>query len=199
MQEWCGLQGESAILDIVCGTGRLAIGIASALGSVREYRGVDVSETAIDWCARHITPFRPAFRFLWINARNERYNPHGKTIAAEFRLPFANTSFDVIHLYSVFSHMRSADVRTYMREFNRLLKPDGSVFLTAFVEEGVKDEEENPQGYHMEWRGALHCIRFSLPFFTHLAEEAGLHIARHSHGTETDGQSAFVLQKTAKK
>jgi len=194
LQKWCGLKNDSRILDIGCGTGRLAIGIASILGSVRNYQGVDVSETAIDWCARNITPRHSAFRFLWINTKNERYNPSGKSVATTFRFPFDDTSFDVIHLYSVFSHMRSQDIRTYLQEFRRLLAPHGAVFLTAFVEENVKDEEENPSDYQREWKGALHCVRFALPFFTHLVEEADLRIDRIDHGTETDGQSAFVLR-----
>lgn len=194
LQQWCGLNAQSAVLDIGCGTGRLAIGLTSVLGAVRNYRGIDVNETAIDWCSRFITPQHPAFHFHRINIRNERYNPQGQNISAEFRLPFEDASFDVIHLYSVFSHMRSADVRAYLQEFRRLLTPAGFVFLTAFVETDVPDEQENPADYRRQWKGALHCVRFASSFFTRLVEEAHLRIVRHSHNSETDGQSAFVLQ-----
>ncbi|MFH0851135.1 MAG: class I SAM-dependent methyltransferase [Candidatus Peregrinibacteria bacterium] len=191
--QWCGLTVDSAVLDIGCGTGRLAIGIVSTLGDIRSYCGIDVSETAIDWCTRFVTSRHPFFIFRRIDVRNERYNPSGLE-SAETRLPLQDSSVDVISLYSVFSHMRSRDVCAYLREFRRILRPEGSVFLTAFVEEGVRDEEENPTGYQREWKGTLHCMRFSLSFFRSLAEEAGLQIIRCDHGTETDGQSAFLLQ-----
>ncbi|MDD4627888.1 MAG: class I SAM-dependent methyltransferase [Candidatus Peribacteraceae bacterium] len=193
--EWCNLTEKSAIMDVGCGTGRLAIGIMSVLKTIRRYEGVDVSPTAVEWCTRHLTPAHPAFRFTLINVQNERYNPAGGARATDFRLPFDDGSFDVIQLYSVFSHMRSPDVRSYLREFARLLTPQGSVFLTAFTEEGVADEEENPQNYIMEWKGALHCVRFSDKFFRQMVEEAGLKIARTTHQSDTDGQSALLLTR----
>ncbi len=195
LMEWCGLTRESALLDIGCGTGRLPIGILSVLGLIRRYQGIDVNETAVDWCARHITPLHPSFRFLRINVQNERYNPSGKAVEENFRLPVPEHSFDLIHLYSVFSHMRSPDIQAYLREFARLITPKGSVFLTAFVEDNVSGEEENPADGGRQWKGALHCVRFSKTFFTAMISRAGLVIARESHGTETDGQSAFVLRK----
>jgi ubiquinone/menaquinone biosynthesis C-methylase UbiE len=194
LMEWCGLTKDRTVLDIGCGTGRLPIGILSTLKSIRSYYGVDVSEAAVDWCSRHITPDHPSCRFLRINAKNERYNPRGEDIGDAFRLPFPPASFDIIHLYSVFSHMRSKDIRAYLREFTQLLKPSGSIFLTAFVADGVPDEGENPPDMQKEWKGALHCVRFSRPFFTRLIADAGFTITRESLGTETDGQSAFLLR-----
>lgn len=193
LTEWCGLNAQSALLDIGCGTGRLAIGIMSTLGTIRQYEGVDVSATAVEWCSRYLPPHDPHFHFTLINIQNERYNPAGGTISNAFRLPFADHTFDIIQLYSVFSHMRSPDVRAYLKEFARLLAPNGSVFLTAFVEEGVLDEEENPPNYIMQWKGALHCVRFSQSFFRTMVEEAGLRIAKMTHQSDTDGQSAFLL------
>jgi len=194
LQEWCGLGCESSVLDFGCGTGRLALGILSVFGDLHVYEGVDVSGTAIDWCRRNISSDHPSFRFTHTDVQNARYNPSGNAVGSNARLPFADRSFDVIHLYSVFSHLRSNDIRLYLGEFHRLLRKTGSVFLTAFVEENVPEEEENPAAYQQKWKGALHCVRYSLPFFTQLIAEADLRIVRHVHGTETDGQSAFVLQ-----
>ena len=196
LREQCGLTRDSRLLDIGCGPGRLPIGILSVVGYIAAYRGVDVSKTPIRWCRKHITPAHPAFQFLHINVRNARYNPSGASMDDRFRLPFADSSFDIIYLYSVFSHMGAEDVRKYLREYARLLAPGGSVFLTAFVEEGVPPVEENPAGYgNMPWKGALHCVRFEAGFLAGLVRGAGLQITRRSHGTETDGQSAFLLQK----
>ena len=65
--------------------------------------------------------------------------------------------------------------------------------LTAFVESGVPDEEENPPGYGLDWHGALHCVRFDREYFENMVETAGLDVVEFRHGTETNGQSALLL------
>lgn len=189
----CGLNTNSRLLEIGCGTGRLPIGITSAIGEIKLYCGVDVSEAALDWCARHIET--PSMRFIRINARNARYNPAGQETENKLRLPFEAKSFDVIYLYSVFSHLTEEDVSEYLAEFARVLDSEGRVFLTAFTEENVPNYEENPADYKQEWKGALHCVRFEKKYFENLCRTHGLEIASCSYGTETDGQSAYVLKR----
>jgi SAM-dependent methyltransferase len=186
-----GLAAESRLLDVGCGPGRLAVGILRRVGEIAVYRGVDVDSVAIRWCERHIARDHPSFRFELLDVANPRYNPRGGAAA---RLPFDDASFDVVYLYSVFSHMLDGDVRAYLREFGRLLAPGGRVFLTAFVEEGVAPVEENPPGYRRAWSGPLHCVRYDREYFERLVAEAGLRVERFVHGEETDGQSAVYLR-----
>ncbi len=68
-----------------------------------------------------------------MDVQNDEYNPAGTTRAALYRFPFGDESFDVIFLVSVFTHMRTADVRNYVREIARMLKPGGACMLTAFL------------------------------------------------------------------
>lgn len=185
------LTNSSSVLELGCGPGRLPIGIIDELGGVGRYIGVDVEKEAIAWCRRHIK--RPGFQFVHINAANERYNPAGSD---DHRLPIGG-SFDVAYAYSVFSHMRTQDVRAYLAEFSRLLAPSGLAFVTAFVEADVPDEAVNPEGYlGQSWKGPLHCVRFSRSHFECLVADAGLAIRDISHGTERDGQSPFLLGKS---
>lgn len=193
--DYCGLTRDSAVLDIGCGTGRLPTGLLRIVGDELQYRGVDVSEAAVSWCKRHLEKQHPNYQFIHINVENERYNPDGKPISQTFRLPLAANGFDAIYLYSVFSHMELKDVKTYLAEFNRLLKPDGAIFLTTFIEEDVPDFTVNPKDYRTDWRGALHCVRFDKTFFRQLAEEHGLFIEKFDYATETDGQSGVYLRK----
>lgn len=193
LQEWCGLSAQSRILDIGCGTGRLPVGILATVGAIAGYTGVDVSEAAIRWCRRHIETRHPSFRFLLTDVKNDRYNPKGEEMGETFSLPLPSSSFDIISLYSVFSHMEERDVRIYLREFRRLLRPEGKVFLTAFVEENVPPVSVNPPDYRMEWKGALHCVRFDKRHFQTLAAGEGFSIVRFDYATETDGQSALLL------
>ncbi|OGJ82040.1 hypothetical protein A3J91_03005 [Candidatus Peribacteria bacterium RIFOXYC2_FULL_58_10] len=197
LQKEFELAKESAVLDIGCGTGRLPIGILSIIGEIAAYRGVDVSEAAIAWCKHHIEPRHPTFRFTRIDIRNARYNPSGGRMPEHFRLPYDDACFDIIYLFSVFSHLLTPDVSTYLKEFRRLLLPTGKVFLTAFLEEGVADCEENPADYRQQWKGALHCVRYDRRFFAELCEKEGLSIEQIRYATETDGQSAVTIARTS--
>lgn len=189
-----GLCASSRMLDWGCGAGRLAIGVAEEFGRIAQYDGVDVQRHLIAWAARHLGT-RPGFRFTHVDVASARYNPDG---APAHSIPGASSDYDVFHAYSVFSHLRAAEARAYMKEIARLLRPGGAAFITAFVEEDVPDEEENPVGYGpLTWQGPLHCVRFERRFFEDIVNDAGLHVESFAHGGETDGQSLFVLRKPA--
>lgn len=188
------LTQDQRLLDIGCGTGRLAIGLLSILkDTAPQYVGMDISMTAVRWCRKYIAADHTMFSFLHLPLRNERYNPAGIALDDTFHFPWPDASFDVLYLYSVFSHMRSPEIRIYLREFRRLLRQGGHVFLTAFTEADVPEEMENPSGYQDDWKGPLHCVRFETGFFVRMLEEAGLMLDRYDHGTETDGQSGYYL------
>ncbi len=190
-----GLTTNSGVLDAGCGVGRLPIGILRRLGDIRHYRGVDVSRISIEWCQRHISRLHPGFQFFHINVRNLRYNPGGRAVDIGFQLPFEDQEFEIIYLYSVFSHMTKDDVRVYLKEFRRLLAPSGKVFLTAFVEEDVPDMSINPSGYRMRWTGPLHCVRYSRGLFETMLFEEGFGIDYFQYGSETGGQSAICVSR----
>ncbi|MBU0766742.1 class I SAM-dependent methyltransferase [Patescibacteria group bacterium] len=189
-----GLRRGSALLEISCGHGRLPIGILNTIGELRAYRGVDMSNVAVDWCKKNIEQKYPTFQFFHLNIKNDRYNPNG---TESIKLPFPDQAFDVIYLYSVFSHMKTPDIRTYLTEFKRLLKSTGNIFLTAFIEENVPEMEENPSNYNQKWKGPLHCIRYNKTYFERLIGEFGFKIEKFKHGVETDGQSAIILVKSS--
>lgn len=197
--EHFGLAATSRVLDVGCGVGRLAIGILDQLGEIGEYRGVDVNETATHWCQEHLTPQHPGFQFIHLEAGNPRYNPRGRQMDAGFRLAFDDERFDIVYLYSVFSHMTTEDVVAYLREFRRLLPPSGRLFLTAFIEDGVPDMTVNPRGYgDMRWVGPLHCVRYDRSFFESLLADSGFGVDRLDHGVETGGQSALYVSLRTK-
>lgn len=189
------LNKNSRILDVGCGVGRLAIGISKKIPNISEYCGIDVSERAIDWCNKYIHGRFANFNFYRLNFKNELYNKFGKELNASFNLPFADKRFEIIYLYSVFSHMRSNDILVYLREFNRVIKDQGRIFLTAFIEDGVEDETENPENYRMKWKMPLHCVRYERVYFDNLVKNCGFKIDRFDYEIETDGQSGIYLSQ----
>ncbi|MFN2390098.1 MAG: class I SAM-dependent methyltransferase [Actinomycetota bacterium] len=185
-----GLGSASRLLDWGCGAGRLAVGVCERFGRIAEYHGVEVQRRLVRWAQRHIGS-RPGFRFTFADQMNARYNPAGRP---ERAIPAASAAYDVFYAYSVFSHLTGVEATGYLTEVHRLLRPGGRAFITAFVEEGVEDEVQNPPGYGpLAWTGPLHCVRFSRSYFEDAIAAAGLTIGEFDHGRETDGQSSYVL------
>jgi SAM-dependent methyltransferase len=195
--EHCGLTKDSALLDIGCGFGRLAIGVLDRVGDIRDYRGVDVSAAAVAWCRRHIGARHASFQFTRLDVRNERYNPGGEAITRTFRLPFEDGTFDIAYAYSVFSHMELADIERYLAELRRLLRPGGTAFVTLFVADDVPDVSINPASGSLAWQGPLHCVRYRRALIDERIREAGFTIAQVGDGVETDGQSGYYLRRTS--
>lgn len=193
--EQLGFNPSMSLLDIGCGSGRLAIGVLSLLGKVHLYHGIDVSKPRIDWCMRHLASRQPGFKFTHIDAVNCRYNPGGDKIEGGFSLPLLDGEFDIVYLYSVFSHMAADHVGRYLEEIQRVLRGSGRVFITAFVEAGVPEISINPTGYRRDWSGPLHCVRYEKSFFETLIRGMGFRVDRFEYGNETDGQSAYYLSR----
>jgi SAM-dependent methyltransferase len=190
--KFTGLNATSRLLDWGCGAGRLAIGISERFGRIGLYHGVDIQQPLIQWAAHNLGR-RDGYRFTHSDISNARYNPTGKANQA---IPAESDGYDVFYAYSVFSHLTGVDVQGYLREAARVLRPGGAAFVTAFVEDGVSPEEENPQDYGpLVWKGPLHCVRFSSSRFSDLVSSAGLAVEQSRHGQETDGQSLFILSK----
>lgn len=186
-----GLTRKSRLLDWGCGAGRLAIGVKHLLGNVEDYHGVDVQPELLYWARDNLTDAHT--RFTLVDQKNARYNPHGDET---HDIPAGPGSVDVLYSYSVFSHMTTPDVAGYAATIARILAPQGRALMTAFVEDGVPDCVENPTGYRsLEWKGALHCIRFNRRFFEDTLYDAGLCVDEFVHGRETDGQSMYVLRR----
>ena len=191
-----GLSKDTRILDVGCGVGRLAIGLLSAGTEINEYIGVDVSKKSIAWCNQYLGNGSANYQFVHLDVQNERYNPSGRQIQEDSKFPFESGSFDIVYLYSVFSHMALDDIQTYLDEFHRLLRANGQIFLTAFIEDDVPEITENPSNYRMAWKGPLHCMRFNREFFDSVLYHGGFVIKGFDYATETDGQSAYYLQKS---
>lgn len=128
-----GLNADMCFVDLGCGIGRDAFQLIDRLSPKGRYIGLDVTRDSISWCQRHITPKHANFTFHHIDAFNELYNPHGRIKTSDFRLPLADASVDRIGLASVFTHLLRDEVVHYMKEFARVLKPDGLAHASFFL------------------------------------------------------------------
>jgi len=129
----CGLQPGDSVLDVGCGSGRMALPLTDYLSGEGRYAGFDISEKAIAWCTENISQSHPNFAFEVADIQNSFYNPKGKYKSSEFPFPYPDASFDVVFLTSVFTHMFPPDVKHYLHEIARVLKPGGRCLTTFFL------------------------------------------------------------------
>lgn len=131
--ELAGLQQSDDVLDIGCGSGRMAIPLLDFLGPAGSYRGFDIVPEWIGWCTDNITASNPHFRFTVADIRNRKYNPDGTVEASAYRFPYDSDSFAVAFATSVFTHLMPADVDNYLAEAARVLEPGGRLLATFFL------------------------------------------------------------------
>lgn len=117
-----GLNARSRILDLGCGTGKLAGALAPILTPDGLYYGVDIAAPAITFCRERFP--QPNFHF----AKNEQTT-----------IPIHGMEFDFIYLGSVFTHMFPADIVLMLDEIRRLVAPAASVVIDAFVSPEIAD------------------------------------------------------------
>lgn len=180
-----GLPSTGSVLDIGCGSGRIARHFVDYTRSPGRYVGMDIQRPFIDWCTEHLSQVNERLEFYHQDVYNGAYNPEGKVKTSEYRFPFEDASFDAIILYSVFTHLLPQDAQNYLQEIARLLKPGGQCFSSWFlmmpdveVEYLLPNAREGQVGY-----GFPRCLE--------VLEEAGLRVDGFKLGRWNGGESEF--------
>jgi len=99
------LHDDYTVLEIGCGTGRLAIPFTRYLSKRGKYYGLDIIPDAINYCQTHISRRFPNFHFVLSDVKNSMYNPGGENQGSEFKFPFKDEFFDFVFLHSIFTHI----------------------------------------------------------------------------------------------
>lgn len=149
--ETAGLMADDRVLDIGCGTGRVACALTKYLKN-GTYDGLDIVKPSIDWCQKAYSA-RPNFYFHFSNVYNKMYNPKGIILANEYHFPFEDNSFDFVFLTSVFTHMLPPDMENYLAEISRVLCANGTCFITFFLltEDSVKLIEDEASDFSFRY------------------------------------------------
>jgi SAM-dependent methyltransferase len=112
-----GLRPADRVVDVGCGSGRLASPLSSYLTGT--YVGTDVAPELLEY-ARSLV-HRPDWRF---------------EIAAAMTIPEADECVDVVCFFSVFTHLLHEQSYAYLRDARRVLRPGGRVIF-SFLEFSV--------------------------------------------------------------
>jgi SAM-dependent methyltransferase len=110
----CGLLPTGHVIDVGCGSGRLAVPLSSYLTGT--YSGFDVVDDLIDF-ARGIVK-RPDWRFEVID---------------HIGIPEPDKCADMVCFFSVMTHLLHEQSYWYLEEAKRVLKPEGTIVI-SFLE-----------------------------------------------------------------
>jgi SAM-dependent methyltransferase len=205
-----GLRPDHHVIDIGCGSGRLALPLAGYLRGGR-YEGFDIDPQMIEWCKRAITPRHPQFRFSLLDVANTHYNPGGALSADDVRFPFASERFDMAVATSLFTHLLPASVVNYASEAARVLAAGGMLFATfCVVDDGALERIARGEA-HVDLRHRLHdadgiefhtsdpaspetAIGFGEPYVRSTFAAAGLNVSAIHRGTWSGRPDGFSFQ-----
>ena len=112
--------GHKYLLDLGAGLGRHAIYFSKQGFQVS---AMDLSEYAIQYLNN------------WAEQENQLINT---SVGDMLSLPYHNNSFDCIFAYHVISHTDSLGINKIMSEIERVLKPNGEVYLTFCSKESTE-------------------------------------------------------------
>jgi ubiquinone/menaquinone biosynthesis C-methylase UbiE len=195
LTERLGVSKNTRLLEIGCTTGRTFIGLVQKVPDIY-YIGIDINRWNIEWCKKYLSRGNPNYNFQYFDLKHVMYNPMGAIeLSDNFRFGYESNYFDLIYATGVLPNYIDSEIKWILKDFNRMLKTGGRVFITSFVEENVPDMEENPENYLMTFTYPRQIVRYEKGYFDRILMEQGFRIDSFEHRTEIDFQSAYYLTK----
>ena len=202
LRSLAGLRPSDRVLDIGCGCGQMALHLKNYLDGNGSYVGVDIHRPSVDWCRRNIARRHENFQFAHIDVRNLAYNPNAAQRADAYVFPFADRSFDLILLKSVFTHMRPPEVSNYLTEVARLLKSEGRCLATFFLLNDEQAALPNHLAFNYgegEWRyvhehSPESAVAYDEGFVMQLLEKYGLAAEQKLYGSWSGRKDGLSYQ-----
>ena len=136
------LEGVS-LLDIGCGV-KFSQAILNRGLPIGAYHGVDVDGEMIAYLKSAVVD--PRFSYHHIDVHNRRYNKRGAPLTADTELGAGGRRFDVVGLFSVFSHLEPADYQAMLALARRHVAAQGKLVFTTFIRDGLASDyqDEDP-------------------------------------------------------
>jgi len=116
------------VLDIGCGTGRMALPLSYYLSDDGALYGFDVSQESIGHCQSEIR--HRNFCFQKIDLWHQVYNPTGAIHPSTFIFPFNEEFFDLVFAASIFTHIDNETVANYLIQIYRVLNRGGRAIIS---------------------------------------------------------------------
>lgn len=108
----CGLRPDGYVIDVGCGSGRLAKPLAQYL-TAGKYLGIDVVPELVDYARNLVT--RPNWKFQ---------------VTDGLCIPERDDQADLVCCFSVLTHLLHEQSYVYLQEARRVLKPGGKIVFS---------------------------------------------------------------------
>lgn len=110
---YAGLRNRMSVLDLGCGSGRLATALGKQMKI--EYTGIDVVQPLLDYAKT-----RAPRNYKFIKSQT-------------LKVPVPDRSFDFVCAFSLFTHLLHTETYLYLEECKRALRKDGRIVF-SFIE-----------------------------------------------------------------
>jgi SAM-dependent methyltransferase len=128
------VRADSNIMEIGCGCGRLAHHLRGDwfTGS---YVGIDIDRETLEWNAKNFPSSK--FTFLPSPHVSATYTNHSAVKSIPMAFP-ADWEKDFIFSTSLYTHLLEDELENYTRESFRVLRPNGTMYMTFFCLDSVE-------------------------------------------------------------
>jgi ubiquinone/menaquinone biosynthesis C-methylase UbiE len=184
-----GLTRDMFVIDVGCGSGRLANQLS--IYGLNRYLGTDVVDGLLDYAGNLVGD-----KDLWLLKKVDN-----------IEVPTSNNSADFICFFSVFTHLLHEQTFLYLKEAKRVLKPGGKVIFSflefevpshwAIFEGNLDKFEENHLNMFFDREAINAWSNFLGMSVEKILQGDQPQIAKDINESRSLGQSIAVLKKTS--
>jgi SAM-dependent methyltransferase len=129
---------NTSMLDIGCGV-KFTQALYGRRIPIKRYHGVEVDQRLIDFLAGNVKD--PKFSYKFIAIYNARYHRRGgKPLSAQVDIGVPGQTFDLVCLFSVFTHLAPPDFRAMLNLARKYVAADGTLVFTAFIDDTIEGD-----------------------------------------------------------
>jgi SAM-dependent methyltransferase len=122
---------DSTIVEIGSGVGRIAWPLRDPKFA-GQFIGIDIDPEMLEWCRNH---FDGRFSFHQATHASQTYTGANRT--RYYALPCSAQTVDFIYSISLFTHLLEEELRNYVAESARVLRPGGHARMAYFCLDSV--------------------------------------------------------------
>jgi len=131
---------DKDILDVGCGS-RFTLTLINRQIPIKSYTGIEINKQIIDFFKQEVEAEDPRFHYAHWNVHNDMYNPGGIPMTEFIELPVAG-DFDLIWLFSVFTHLNPDDSLALLKLMRKKIRSQGKLFFTSHTNRAIKTFED---------------------------------------------------------